>query len=89
MDILEQYEKSDPQVIRSAPQRQLTPEYGIFVRLVMQLSGGRIRDIRKASMALLVTAGVIMFVAILVFFGSASLRSPSSGIVPSNQIIAQ
>lgn len=44
-------------------------EYSGMVALAMRLSGGRIRDARQASYVLAVTAGVILLISLLFFFG--------------------
>ena len=70
MGILEQYEKQFPEANKPAPQWQPASEYGFFVKLVMKLSGGRIRNERGANYVLLGVAGIIFFVAILIFIFS-------------------
>ncbi len=82
MDILEAYEKQNPQPIRAAPQRQLTDEYGFFIRLVMRLSGGKIENTRQASMVLLAVSGVIILVTVAVFFFSGGSSLPPSPPTP-------
>lgn len=77
MDILGQYEKQQPQVIQAAPQRQLAPEYGFFIRLVIRLSGGRIQDSRRAVYVLLGIAAVFMLASLLFLFGVPGLSAPT------------
>jgi hypothetical protein len=75
MDILEQYEKQNPQPVQTASQRQPAYEYGFFIRLVMRLSGGKIENTRQASYVLLAVVGAILLAAVLVLFGALGFSS--------------
>lgn len=82
MDPLQQYQKQYPEFSHGAPQWQPPEEYGFFFRLVMTLSGGRVRDVRQATYIL--TAVVVVAVIIALFFlfsggGSRQDLQPSRG----------
>lgn len=83
MDILGEYEKQNPQPVQAAPQRQLAPEYGFFIRLVMRLSGRRIENARQASYVLLALSITIIAVSFIIFLyqGGNGLRPPPAGEV--------
>lgn len=87
MDILSQYEKQNQQPIQMAPQKQPTPEYGFFIRLVMRLSSGRIQNSRQASYVLLGVAILIIVLSIIIFIyqGGSNSRPPPPGEVISSQ----
>lgn len=79
MDILGAYEKQNlQQTIQPIAQRSYAPEYGFFIRLVMRLSGGKIENARQASYVLLAAAGVIIFLALIVFI----FASPAGSGMP-------
>lgn len=86
MDILEAYEKQNPQPVRAAPQRQPTDEYGFFIRLVMRLSNGKIQNIRQASYVLLAAAGVILLAAILVFLEASGFFSSAKPLYSTDPL---
>ena len=73
MDLLEQYKQQRPEAFKqTAPQPAADPygrKYGTMVRLVMRLSGGKIKDARQASYALLAVAIVFGIATLLFFFG--------------------
>ena len=66
MGLLENYREQNPEAFMEKPKWQAPKEYGFFIRLVMRMSGGRIRDINKAAYALAIAAAV-MFVVSLFF----------------------
>ena len=68
MDILEQYEKENPEV--KIPEWQTSQDYSFLVRLVMRISGGRIQEEKQANYVLFVAVGIMFLVAILIFFVS-------------------
>lgn len=70
MDILSQYQQEHPEAFREAPKQQSSDGYGFFIRLVLRLSGGRVRDARQAARVLLIAA-VVMATASLFFFLTA------------------
>jgi len=84
MDILSQYKQQNPEAFREKPKWQPSSEYGFLIRLVMRLSGGRIRDAKKASMALLSIAMVVLIMSIAIFIysfsGSGALANPAQNI---------
>lgn len=64
MDILEQYEKENPE-ISHVPVSQEFQEESFLARTVMRVSGGRIRDARQMSYILV---GVIIFCLLFAIF---------------------
>ena len=66
MDLLEQYKQQNPEKFREKkPAPMADPygrEYSTLVALVMRLSGGKIRDAKQASYALL---GVVVIIAVI------------------------
>ena len=82
MGLLENYKEQNPEAFRKAPQWEPPREYGFFIRLVMRLSGGRIRDVNKASYVLLTVAVIIVIVALILFFAGNSARIPLPGPAP-------
>jgi len=71
MDLLEQYKQQNPEKFReqkpAQPADAYGREYSTLVALVMRLSGGRIKDAKQASYALLGVAMVIALVAGILF----------------------
>ncbi|MEK7541610.1 MAG: hypothetical protein AAB533_02055 [Patescibacteria group bacterium] len=71
MDLLSQYKQEHPEAFQDKKAVPLTDEYGRvytgMIGLVMRLSGGRIRDGRTASYALLAAAAVIVVIALYFF----------------------
>ncbi len=83
MDLLSQYNKDQPEAFQEEKAAPITDEYGRahsgMIRLVMRLSGGRIRDARTASYVLLIAAAVILTVSLVFFFagsGNSTLPPP-------------
>lgn len=80
MDILSQYEKQSPAVSHEQPMYQLPSEYGFLIRLVMKISGGRIKDAIRANYILIGVAIVFLIIAGMIFLfarsGSNSRYAP-------------
>ena len=81
MDLLSQYKKEHPEAFQEKPALPMTDEYGreyaTMVRWVIQLSGGRIRDARQASYALLGATILIFLAALTMFFMSFNVLPAS------------
>ena len=69
MGLLENYKEQNPESFREKPQWEPPREYGFFIRLVMKMSGGRIRDVNTASYALLIAAAIVALTSLLFWFG--------------------
>ena len=82
MDLLEQYKQQNPKAFQEKKRAPMTDEYGRvytgMIALVMRLSGGRIRDARQASYALLAVAVVLFLAALLFFFGIPGASAPTT-----------
>ena len=97
MDLLEQYKQQRPEAFKPSVAAQPTTdpygrEYGTMVRLAMRLSGGRIRDARQASYALLAVAVMFGIATLLIFFsdslGSNKIQGhPLTPASPMNSMI--
>lgn len=88
MDILENYEKQNPQpAIRQAPYQNAAPQESFLIRAVIKLSGGKIQDRRQILMILLIFAGVAFLAAVFLIFQSTGviqhpiINAPSPGTV--------
>lgn len=84
MDLLEQYKQEHPEAFREKPVYEPPKEYGFFIRLVMRLSGGKIRDLNQAARVLLI-AGIAVFaisIGIFVynFSGSGTPANPAKNV---------
>ena len=73
MGLLENYREQHPEEFREKPRCEAPKEYGFFIRLLMRLSGGRIRDVNAASYVLFGAAIFIMVIAIAVIFSNFHL----------------
>ncbi len=90
MDLLSQYKQQNPEAFQEKKPLPLTDEYGRtysgMVAFVIRLSGGRIRDARQASYALL---GVVAFIIIislsLFFYGGRNTIYVSKELIPVQQ----
>ncbi|MBI3420874.1 MAG: hypothetical protein HY006_02320 [Candidatus Sungbacteria bacterium] len=82
MDILGKYEQGQPQTVTPVVSPTSSSEYGFFVRLVMRLSGGRIHNARQANVALLIACGVMVLIALALFFSDGSSVLPPSPPTP-------
>jgi len=84
MDLLEQYKQQHPEMAQNVPVWSPPREYGFFIRLVMRMSGGKIRDVNTASYVLAIASAVIVVVSIGIFtynfFGSGT----ASNLIPHN-----
>lgn len=84
MDILSQYRQDHPEAFQEKKLLPMTDEYGRvytgMIALVMRFSGGRIRDARQASVALLLISVIIAISALLIFF----LPSRAQNTLPKN-----
>lgn len=67
MDLLSQYKVQHPEAFREKPKWKPPSEYGFFIRLVMRLSGGRIREARQASYVLLMVTLLIGALTVIVW----------------------
>ena len=82
MDLLGQYKEQNPEAFREKPQWEAPKEYGFFNRLIMRLSGGKIRDIDQASRTLAIVVVVIFMVSVGVLIYSFSGSGTSSNLMP-------
>lgn len=80
MDLLSQYKQQSPAQFQESGQadRQLRNENGFFLRLVISLSGGRVRDAEQASVILLVAVIVLIAGAAVIAWPRGSQRTPTS-----------
>lgn len=69
MDILKQYEKQNPEIPR-APASQEFQNESSLVRMVMRLSGGRIRNAKQANYVLLGFATILIVTSLFVSFST-------------------
>ncbi len=81
MDLLSQYKQDRPEALRPTPQWEPPKEFGFFIRLVMRLSGGRIREVNRASYVLLGIAIITVIVSAVLYFQSGT-PGPSGRIIP-------
>ncbi|MBI3420880.1 MAG: hypothetical protein HY006_02350 [Candidatus Sungbacteria bacterium] len=77
MDILGKYDQEHPQAVPQASQWRPPAEYGFFVRTVMRISGGRIRDTRQAGIVLLVCTGIFLLLSVIIVWPRGGQRTPS------------
>lgn len=84
MDLLEQYKQQHPEVSQRAPAWSPPREYGFFIRFVMRISGGKIRDVNRASYVLATAGAAILLVSILIFIYGFSGSGTASTPVPLN-----
>ena len=72
MDLLEQYKQQYPEKFREKKVPTMTDEYGRaysgMVAFVIRISGGRIKDARQASVALLAVSAIIVVSALIISF---------------------
>ena len=78
MDIFSQYKQQNPEAFQEKKQSQMSDEYGReytgMAAWVIRLSGGRIRDARSASYALLVFVAFVLVVSIFLYVGEGSKK---------------
>ena len=81
MDLLSQYNKDHPEALQEQKPAQMTDlygrEYSGLVALAIRLSGGRIRDARTASYALIAVAALAFVVSLFFFFRDGGPSLPS------------
>jgi len=73
MDILEQYEKENPQDASRPAQWDVSQEFqdeSFLIQWVMRLSGGRIHDAKQANYVLLGFAVIMIVISIFLLFGT-------------------
>ena len=89
MDILSQYNQQHPEASQEQKQTPMTDQYGRtytgMTAWVIRMSGGRIRDARGASYALLGAAALILLVSLWVFFFAGG----SSAITPPGRVVSE
>ena len=79
MGLLENYKEQNPEAFREAPKWRPPQEYGFFIRMVMRMSGGRIRDVDRAAYVLAIAAAIILVTSLFFFFSAGSPSKPPSG----------
>lgn len=71
MDILSQYKQDHPEAFQEKKPPRMTDDYGReysgMVAFVIRLSGGRIRDVRQATFALVAASAIIAVSALIIF----------------------
>ena len=84
MDILSQYKQDNPDAFKEKLKWEPSKEYGFFIRTVMRLSGGRIRDVNKAAFVLTIAGAAVFAVSIAIFVynfsGSTAPANPTAKI---------
>ena len=82
MDILEKYDKENPEVLRQDSPWELSEEYSFLVCMVIRLSGGRIQSPQQAnyvlvgiSVVMIIVTGIILITG---FGGITPVVLPSS-----------
>ena len=84
MDLLSQYKQDHPEAFREKPAWEPPKEYGFFIRLVMRVSSGRIRDVNTAAKALAIVGAVVFSISIIIFIysfsGSGVPKNPATNI---------
>jgi len=88
MDILEQYEKQNPQISPESAQLDVLQgfqEESFLVRFVMRLSGGRILNMRQANYALVGIIVLSLALAFLIYnvIGPETVTPIESVTIPS------
>ena len=82
MDLLSQYKQDHPEEFREKPQWEPPREYGFFIRMVMKMSGGRIRKVNKADFVLAIGAAVAFVLSLILFFAGSGTNVPLPGPAP-------
>ena len=82
MDVLQQYEKQFPKEDKLAPQWQPSSEHGFLIRLVMKLSGGRIRDEVRANYVLVIAVAAMLVISFFTLFGIPGRSVSPRAFVP-------
>lgn len=88
MDILEQYEKQNPEKKQALQETYEDPsqDYGPIIRWIMKVSGGRIQDVRQANVVLLGVAVCISGVSIYLIFSSGGSGHPVINAPPPETV---
>ena len=74
MDILGEYEKQHPQtVVQQSAYRNAAPSEGFLIRMLIKLSGGKVKTRQQALMVLLVIGGIGLLVATFLIFQSTGV----------------
>ncbi len=90
MDILQQYEKNQPQAPIQQNARQNAPSSdGLLIRMVIKLSGGKIQNRKRALMILLGIAGVGLLAAVVLIFQSTGVTQHPSVNAPPPETVGQ
>lgn len=72
MDILGKYQQEHPEAFQNPPSSkpdsswEPSNEYSFLIRTVMKLSGGRIRDEKRANLILLAVTGITLLISALI-----------------------
>lgn len=82
MDILEQYEKQNPEASSRVPEWEPSEEYGGLTRFVIRLSRGRIQNEKQINTMLIAVAVCMFIITIIILFSGGSLQSPKGLPVP-------
>lgn len=81
MDILEQYEKENPEVSSRVPQWESSGEYSGLTHFVIRYSGGRIQNEKQINTVLLALA-VCMFIIMIIVLFSGGASQPEGLPIP-------
>lgn len=79
MDILGKYQQERPETSPSPQKTEWGPsnEYGFFIRVVMKLSGGKIRDEKQANLVLLAVTGIMLLISTIIIIRIISGGGPT------------
>lgn len=90
MDILAEYEKSQPQMpVRQPSYGNAAPSDGLLIRMVMKLSGGKVQSRKQALIVLLVVAGIGLLVAVILIVRSTGVTQHPVVNAPPPETITQ
>ncbi len=78
MDLLSQYKQDSPRMVQEIPVLRNRAEYGYWIRLMINVSGGRIGDEKQATYILFGCATVMIVIAAVVTF--LTFRVPQSAV---------
>lgn len=82
MDILESYEKQNPEASSRAPQWEPSEEYGGLTRFVIRVSRGRIQNEKQANTVLIALAVCMFIITIVILVGDRLSPSPRGLPIP-------
>lgn len=82
MDILEQYEKENPEMSSRTPQWKSSEEYSGLTRFVIRVSRGRIQNEKQANNVLIALAVCMFIVTFIILFGGKLSQTPKGLSVP-------